>query len=124
MVSKDYELTRVREEKIRKLKDLDVNIERNIQYKKGDKVFLMDYNDSALIYEEEDKYRNVMVFYQDKFVELNVKRIKLEFPATELYPEGYDLDTLFTDFRTRKLERDIERGSKKALKKIQKEMRK
>jgi hypothetical protein len=63
------------------------------------------------------------VFYQEKFFEINVKRIELEFPAAELYPRGYDLDTLFTDFRTRKLERDIQRGSKKALKKIQKEMR-
>jgi len=123
MESKDYQLTKVREEKVRKEKEYSPSKEEQHQYQKGDKVFLIDYNDSALIYEEEDKYRNVVVFYQEKFLEINVKRIELEFPATELYPRDYDLNTLFTDFRTRKLEHDIKRGSKKALRKIQKEMK-
>lgn len=43
--------------------------------------------------------------------------------AQNLYPNDYDLDTLFTDYSARKLEHDIKRGSKKALKKIQKAMR-
>ena len=123
MEDKDYQLTKVREEKVRKEKDHGHSREEEHQYKKGDKVFLIDYKDSALIYEEEDKYRNVIVFYQEKFLEINVKRVELEFPATELYPRDYDLDTLFTNFRSRKLEHDIRRGSKKALRKIQKEMR-
>ena len=63
------------------------------------------------------------VFYNKEFVKVNVSRLKLELKATELYPEGYDLNSLFVSYRERKLERDIERGSKKALKKIQKEMR-
>ena len=41
--------------------------------------------------------------------------------AEELYPEGYDLNQLFVSFKRRKCERDIERGSKKALKKLRKE---
>lgn len=45
----------------------------------------------------------------------------MEIKAEELYPEGYDLNQLFMSFKERKLERDIERGSKKALKKIRKE---
>ena len=56
-----------------------------------------------------------------EFIEVNCKRIKLEIKAEELYPEGYDLNQLFMSFKERKLERDIERGSKKALKKIRKE---
>ncbi len=36
--------------------------------------------------------------------------------AEELYPEGYDLDSLFTDFLTRKVRKDLDRGSKKAQK--------
>ena len=56
-----------------------------------------------------------------EFIEVNYKRIKLEIKAEELYPEGYDLNQLFMSFKERKLERDIERGSKKALKKIRKE---
>ena len=124
MESKEYQLTKVREEKVRKTNDSSYSKEEQHHYKKGDKVFLIDHNDSALIYEEEDKYRNVVVFFKEKFLEINVKRIELEFPATELYPKDYDLDTLFTDFKTRKLEHDIQRGSKKALRKIQKEMKK
>ncbi len=42
--------------------------------------------------------------------------------AQEIYPNDYDLDTLFTDYKNRKMNHDIERGSKKALKKIKKEM--
>ena len=124
MESKDYQFTKVREEKVRKAKDYNHSKEEQHQYGKGDKVFLIDYNDSGLIYEEEDKYRNVVVFFQEKFLEINVKRIELEFPATELYPRDYNLDNLFSDFRTRKLEHDIRRGSKKALRKIQREMKK
>ncbi len=39
-------------------------------------------------------------------------------------PTGYDLDSLFIDFKTRKQQRDLERGSKKAHKALVKEMRK
>ncbi|WP_375539485.1 hypothetical protein [Clostridium estertheticum] len=42
--------------------------------------------------------------------------------AEDLYPEDYDLNTLFVDYQQLKLERDLERGSKKALKKVQKEI--
>lgn len=47
----------------------------------------------------------------------------LEMSGEALYPEGYDLDQLFTDFKVRKESRDLERGSKKAVKKIEKEIR-
>ncbi|HID7760931.1 TPA: endonuclease MutS2, partial [Clostridioides difficile] len=63
------------------------------------------------------------VLFNDNFISVNIKRLQLSIKASELYPEGYDLDTLFTNFKERKLEKDIQRGSKKALKKIQKEIR-
>jgi hypothetical protein len=71
-----------------------------------------------------DNFYNVVVFYNEEFIEVNVKRISLEISAKELYPDGYDLETLFIDYTTRKTQHDIERGSKKALRKIQKEIRK
>lgn len=49
-----------------------------------------------------------------------VKLKELEVKASELYPEGYDLNQLFVSFKERKLERHIERGSKKALKELKK----
>ncbi|MHB0803138.1 hypothetical protein PVK73_27475, partial [Bacillus thuringiensis] len=75
------------------------------------------------IYKEKDNFYNVVVYYNGEFVEVNVKRITLEVAAKELYPEGYDLNTLFVDYKERKMQHDIERGSKKALRKIQKEIR-
>ncbi len=53
-------------------------------------------------------------------MKLTIKEIKLELKASDLYPEGYDLNQLFISFRERKLEKDIKRGSKKALKKNKK----
>ena len=61
---------------------------------------------------------NVIIFVDKQFIEVNNKRLKLEIKAEELYPDGYDLNQIFISFRERKLERDIERGSKKAIKKI------
>ena len=70
-----------------------------------------------------DKFNNVEVLFNDNFISVNIKRLQLSIKASELYPEGYDLDVLFTSFKERKLDKDIQIGSKKALKKIQKEIR-
>lgn len=61
------------------------------------------------------------ILYNKEFIDVNYKRIKLELKASELYPEGYDLNQLFISYKERKLEKDIKRGSKKALKRIKKE---
>ena len=92
---------------------------------RGDLSFQNDpFNDidalalSLLVYVE---FNNVVILYNKEFIEINYKRVKLELKAEELYPEGYDLNQLFLSYKERKLERDIERGSKKALKKIRKD---
>lgn len=85
---------------------------------------LLDYNDFGLVYELQDKFSNVTVYYQNEMIDVNKKRLKLEQKAKDLYPDDYDLDALFTDYQTRKWQHDIERGSKKALRKIEKEIKK
>ncbi len=60
------------------------------------------------------------ILYNKEFIDVNYKRIKLELKARDLYPEGYDLNQLFISYKERKLEKDIKRGSKKALKRIKK----
>ena len=95
----------------------------NADFEKGDKVKLLDFNKSGIVYKEIDRFNNVIVFADNEFIEVNYKRIKLELKWNELYPEGYDMNQLFTSFKERKLEHDIERGSKKALKQIKKESR-
>ncbi len=124
MENKDYQLKQVNPDKIRQPKHKSEAVAAKYDYKKGDRVKLLDHDDFAIIYKEMDQFYNVVVYYKGEMVEVNVKRITINLPAQELYPEGYDLETLFTDFATRKMEHDINRGSKKALRKIQKEMRK
>jgi len=120
MENKAYHLEPVNEAKIRKPKIVEETTEEKYEYKKGDRVKLLDHDDFGIIYKEMNNFYNVVVFYNGEFIEVNVKRISLDIAAKELYPEGYDLETLFSDYHTRKMQHDIERGSKKALRKIQK----
>ncbi|MEK3906622.1 endonuclease MutS2 [Oceanobacillus sp. FSL W7-1309] len=123
MENKDYRLESVVESKKRKPKiDKETTTEK-YEYKKGDRVNLLDHDDFGIVYEGIDNFYNVVVFYKGEFMKVNVKRLSLELQAQELYPVGYDLETLFIDYNTRKMQHDIERGSKKALRKIQKEIR-
>ena len=118
--NKDYNYETIKESKKKKVKDVESE-EKYYDFSIGDKVRLLDKNDSAIIYKGRDEFNNVVVLYNKDFIEVNYKRIKLELKAEELYPEGYDLNQLFVSYKDRKLERDIERGSKKALKKLRKE---
>ncbi|MGE8003791.1 endonuclease MutS2 [Lysinibacillus sp. NPDC093216] len=121
--NKDYHLEQVNDSKIRKPKIEQERTKAKYDFKKGDRVKLLDHDDVGIVYQEMDNFYNVVVFYEGEFINVNVKRLALELPATELYPEGYDVETLFVDYKERKLQHDIERGSKKALRKIQKEIK-
>ncbi|MEG0773441.1 endonuclease MutS2 [Clostridium sp.] len=123
--NKNYNLSLIKDSKIKKKKEEEViNITEESEFATGDKVFLIDYNDYAIVYEPKDRFNNIVVLYKDNFIEVNVKRLRLDLKAEDLYPKDYDLNTLFVGYKERKLQRDILRGSKKALKIIQKEIRK
>ena len=77
----------------------------------------------ANVYTERDKENNVVVLDGNEFKKYHYKRLRLELTAEELYPAGYDLDQIFVSFKDRKLDHDIQRGSKKAIKQIQKEIK-
>ena len=119
--TKKYNYDLIKESKIIKRKDEIETSEAKYNYSIGDRVILLDKNDSAIVYKEINELNNLVVFYKNDFIEVNYKRIKLDLKASELYPEGYDLNQLFISYKERKLEHDINRGSKKALKKIRKE---
>ncbi|QSX05074.1 endonuclease MutS2 [Sedimentibacter sp. zth1] len=103
--------------RIKKVKVID---EVKYNYETGDKVFINEINDSAIVYKEKDEYNNVVVFCNNEFKTYNVKQLKLQYARKELYPEDYDLNTLFSSYMERKVEKDIKRGSKKMLKRIHK----
>lgn len=94
---------------------------KEITYHKGDKVFLLEQQKSALIYQEIPFSDNVTVYLENQFIEVPKRRITLEFRAAELYPADYEVENLFEDFKARKERRDIDRGSKKAQRKLRKE---
>ncbi|MDF2614018.1 MAG: mismatch repair protein MutS domain protein [Clostridia bacterium] len=119
--NKNYDLNYVNKSKVRVPKEIyQKTVTESQIYDMGDKVFLTDYNDSGIVYKPKDKYNNLIIFYDRQFIEVNEKQLKLEIKAKDLYPEGYDLNAIFVDFAERKLEKDIQRGSKKALKRIRK----
>lgn len=124
MVDKEYGLEVLDQNKVKKEKIIETTPTDTTLYEKGDRVRLLDYNDFGLVYELQDKFSNVTVYYQNEMIDVNKKRLKLEQKAKDLYPDDYDLDALFTDYQTRKWQHDIERGSKKALRKIEKEIKK
>lgn len=117
--NKNYNYELVKDSKITKRKEEEIQ-EEKYEYKVGDKILLLDKNESGIVYKERDRNNNLIILYNKEFIEVNYKRLKLEIKAEELYPEGYDLNQLFVSFKERKLNKDIERGSKKALKEIRK----
>lgn len=120
MGNKNYNYEKLKDSKIkRNSEEKSFNVE--VSFEKGDKVTILDINKSGIVYKEINQFNNVIVFVDGDFKEINYKRLKIEFKSIELYPEGYDLNQLFVSYKERKLEHDIERGSKKALKKIKKE---
>lgn len=117
---KEYNYELIKDSKVNKKKDIQEDKVEIYEFAAGDKVLWLDKNESVIVYKEKNRYNNVTILFNKEFVEVNYKRLKLEIKASELYPEGYDLNQLFVGFKERKLERDIERGSKKALKKVKK----
>lgn len=119
---KNYNYDLVKESKIVKERiDVKKENEYEYKYKVGDRVIFLEKNEAAIVYKEKDKLNNITLLYDGKFIEVNIRRIKLDVKADDLYPEGYDMNQLFVSFKDRKLEHDIERGSKKAIKKLLKQ---
>lgn len=85
--NKDYNYETIKESKKKKVKEVESE-EKYYDFSVGDKVLLLDKNDSAIIYKGRDEFNNVVVLYNKEFIEINYKRVKLELKAEELYPEG------------------------------------
>jgi len=122
--NKKYNFNIISKNKVIQIKNEEINVDEEvINFDIGDRVYLTEYKESGIVYKTKDKFNNLTIFYKGEFKEINVKQLKLENRARELYPEGYDLNTLFVDYSELKLERDINRGSKKALKEINKKIK-
>lgn len=121
--NKDYKIKLIDSRKLSKKASTENTPKKTYEYEIGDKIKLLDQNDFAIVYTPIDKFNNLQVLYKDKFISVNVKNTEPYLKYYDLYPKGYDINSLFVSFKDRKLEKDIKRGSKKALKKIQKEIK-
>ncbi|MBR8643755.1 hypothetical protein KEH51_00120 [[Brevibacterium] frigoritolerans] len=54
-----------------------------------------------------------VVVFEDTFKEVHANKLELEIKAVDLYPEDYDLNTLFVGYKERKLNHDLERDRKR-----------
>lgn len=120
---KNYNLYLVKRSKIEKQDEVEEKYEVTKDYSMGDKVKLIEEDDYAIVYKGIDKFNNIEVLYKDEFTQVNIKKVKPYLKASDLYPDGYDVGSLFVSYEDRKMEKDIKRGSKKALKQIQKEIK-
>lgn len=91
-------------------------------FSKGDRVRVNDTGKIGLFYERLDDHQG-QIYVNKEMIEEPLKRLTLISTAEELYPMDYDLDSLFEAFAERKYKKDLARGSKKAHKKLNKEMK-
>ncbi|EKK0912805.1 endonuclease MutS2 [Enterococcus faecalis] len=98
-------------------------VEETDRYQKGDRVLLTETQQIGLVFTDEGE-QEIQVFVNDKIENVPRRRLKLQAKAQDLYPQDYDLESLFTDFHERKKLKDIERGSKKEQKQLRKEAEK
>ncbi|WP_206911485.1 DNA mismatch repair protein MutS2 [Enterococcus sp. DIV0840] len=91
-------------------------------YEKGDRVFWTEKKKIGLVFEPIEMTDDVAIYVENEKITVHKRQLKLDRSAKELYPPNYDLDSLFENYHDRKRNRDLERGSKKAHKKLRKEM--
>lgn len=90
-------------------------------FKKGDRIKVPKYHQEVLFYENADIANQIVIFVNKAFETVPIKGAKLVRKAEELYPTGYNLDLLFIqDWQEYKFNKDLDRGSKKAWKKLKK----
>ena len=104
-----------------KFKNKQKKIKSLPSFKKGDRIKVPKYHQEVLFYENADIANHIVIFINKNFETVPLKGAKLVRKAEELYPAGYNLDLLFIqDWQDYKLNKDLDRGSKKAWKKLKK----
>lgn len=94
-----------------------------VEFEKGDRVLWTEKKKNGIVYASILGSPKLKVYIDQEMLTVHRKQLRLQNKAVDLYPKGYDLDTLFEEFQVRKNRRDLERGSKKAYKRLQKNNR-
>lgn len=121
MRTQEYPIEKINFEKENKVDKQNEHSDLVQTFSKGDKVWITEESQYGLVFEDSSQSDYTTVFIAEQKVDYLRKRLKLAFTAQELYPEGYDLEQLFESFEVRKQRKDLDRGSKKAHKQLDKE---
>jgi len=89
------------------------------EFTQGDRVWLSALQQEALVYAD-DGDDVVTVYVNHERQNQPRRRIQLLTPASELYPEGYEMNRLFVDYTDYKQQRDLNRGAKAAQRQLRK----
>lgn len=73
------------------------------RYEMGDSVHVLTTGELGVIFKGPDNQGNYLVQVRERKIEVNYKRLKLNVPASELYPEDYDFNIIFESKEHRKL---------------------
>ncbi|NCB93798.1 MAG: DNA mismatch repair protein MutS [Clostridia bacterium] len=79
------------------------------QFHLGDSVFVYPDKKIGIVCQTANEKGVLRVQMPDKKIWINHKRIKLNVPANELYPEDYDFSIIFDSVETRKLRHQMDR---------------
>lgn len=72
-------------------------------FEMGDSVHVLSTGELGVIFKGPDSKGNYVVQTRERKIEVNYKRLKLNLPASELYPEDYDFSIIFESKEHRKL---------------------
>lgn len=95
--------------KIEKVKVQKKQKELRDKYNIGDSVIIFPDRKTGIVCEPVNDKGVLRVQLKDKKIWINHKRVQLQVPATELYPEGYDFQIIFDTVDNRKTRHDMER---------------
>ncbi|HAT54567.1 MAG TPA: hypothetical protein DCW31_04905 [Lactobacillus sp.] len=116
----DYQ-TNLYEEKI--VKKSSHEPRQQVTYAQGDRVRLNADGRQGLVYKQDKREQTVVVYVDDQFETVAERRVTQLGKAADLYPDGYDMSRLFKNYDDFKFQRDLDRGSMKAQKQLDKQMR-
>ena len=82
---------------------------RCMRFNVGDSVLVYPQKDVGIVYKKANEKGEVGVQVKKKKLLVNHKRLKLQVPASELYPDNYDFSVIFDSVANRKARRVLEK---------------
>ena len=98
----------LRPERDRKIAPPSQEAERPLRV--GDLVQIPSMDEKGIVCTLPDAKGRIRVQIKDKKMEIAAKRVKLQIPAEQLYPEDYDLDIIMLSKEERRLKKRIAKG--------------